>query len=52
MKYELLTHAFYMANHLPSTKDMMHLHWRYNFIDVSVKPLTRHFIGLRLRIKG
>ena len=45
MKYELLTHAFYIANHIPTIKDMMKLHWNYNMLDITAKPPTRACFG-------
>ncbi len=51
MKYDLLQHAFYVANHIPTVKDMMKLHWQFNALDVTAKPPTRHFIGALARVR-
>ncbi len=51
MKYDLLRHAFYMAEHIPTYRDMMKLHWHSNALDITVKAPTKHFIGLVAKIK-
>jgi hypothetical protein len=51
MKYELLTHAFYMSTHIPTAKDMLKLHWQFNALDITAKPPTKHFIGAIARVR-
>lgn len=51
MKYELLQHAFYLANHIPTIKDMLKLHWQLNALDISAKPPTKHYLGAIARLK-
>lgn len=51
MKYELLQHAFYMANHIPSVRDMLKLHFQYNAIDVTAKPPTKYFLGAVAKLR-
>ncbi len=51
MKYELLQHAFYIANHIPTARDMLRLHWQSNALDITAKPPMRHFLGAVAKIK-
>lgn len=51
MKYELLQHAFYIANHIPTVKDMLQLHWQLNAIDVTGKMPAKHILAASAKIK-
>ncbi len=50
MKHDLLQHAFYMANHIPTVKDMLKLHWHCNALDITAKPgLRKTLLTMRVR---
>ncbi len=51
MKYETLTHAFYIAEHIPTMRDMLKIHFKLNSVDITAKPPTKHFIGAIARLK-
>ncbi len=54
MHNQYLQSAFQAANHLPQFRDYMtglKLHFRDNGMDITVKPLVKHFIGVKAVLK-